>query len=261
MPKLREKAPEKVSFTIRYEAAHLAAIDAIAERGGITRAEATRDVMAAGLDALQAKGPTLADVMRRLDAVGAPPSSTPPGPSPVLDADALADALADRLAGRLAAAVADRMPTKASLADAVAELVTFRVAGIVGSIAPTLRATDVAELVTLQLAGRLAATQTGRLGEDADERDAAVPAGRIVGGPPRGRERRKGAPDPRGEDAPGRRLADVLRDAIADRRMTLRETADATGLSLSTVCRALRGESLRGESLISLQRWAGIEGP
>jgi len=53
MPKLREKAPEKVSFTIRYEAATLARIDAYAERGGITRAEATRAVLAAGLDAIE----------------------------------------------------------------------------------------------------------------------------------------------------------------------------------------------------------------
>ena len=82
MPKLREKAPEKVSFTIRYEAAHLAAIDAIAERRKITRAEATRDVMAAGLDALDERGPTLADVMRRLDelqaALNALPERVPP---------------------------------------------------------------------------------------------------------------------------------------------------------------------------------------
>ena len=66
MPKLREKAPEKVSFTIRYEAATLARIDAYAERGGITRAEATRAVLAAGIEALDAVGgPTLADVLTR----------------------------------------------------------------------------------------------------------------------------------------------------------------------------------------------------
>lgn len=234
MPKLREKAPEKVSFTIRYEAAHLAAIDAIAERGGITRAEATRDVMAAGLDALQAKGPTLADVMRRLDEMAAAmpqASALAHGrQSNGLPVEPIKAALASLRAGRARGAAAQRdKGEEAAVLDGVV------LAAIV----------DLAHL----------------LGEDVDERDAAVPAGRIVGGPPRGRERRKGAPDPRGEDAPGRRLADVLRDAIADRRMTLRETADATGLSLSTVCRALRGESLRGESLISLQRWAGIEGP
>ena len=68
MPKLREKAPEKVSFTIRHEAATLARIDAYAERGGITRAEATRAVLAAGIEALDAVGgPTLADVLQRLD--------------------------------------------------------------------------------------------------------------------------------------------------------------------------------------------------
>jgi hypothetical protein len=254
MPKLREKAPEKVSFTIRYEAAHLAAIDAMAERGGITRAEATRDVMAAGLDALQAKGPTLADVMRRLDAVGVPPQSS--APSPVLDTEALADALADRLAGRLAATQTG-LPVdsvKAALAGLRAGRARGAAAGANRDKAEEAAVLDGVVLAAIDDLARL-------LGEDADERDAAVPAGRIVGGPPRGRERRKGAPDPRGEDAPGRRLADVLRDAIADRRMTLRETADATGLSLSTVCRALRGESLRGESLISLQRWAEIEGP
>ena len=83
MPKLREKAPEKVSFTIRYEAATLARIDAYAERGGITRAEATRAVLAAGIEALDAVGgPTLADVMQRLDELQAElqalPSRVPP---------------------------------------------------------------------------------------------------------------------------------------------------------------------------------------
>lgn len=186
MPKLREKAPEKVSFTIRYEAAHLAAIDAIAERRKITRAEATRDVMAAGLDALDERGPTLADVMRRLD--------------------------------ELAAA-------------------TTQSSGVIVALA------------------RL-------LGEDVDGRNAdadAVPAGRIVGGPPRGRERRTGAPDPRGEDAPGRRFADVLRDAIADRRMTLREAAADADVSLSTLQRAMRGDTLRGESLSRLRTWTGAD--
>lgn len=78
MPKLREKAPEKVSFTIRYEAATLARIDAYAERGGITRAEATRVVLAAGIEALDAVGgPTLADVLRRLDELAAAVDALP----------------------------------------------------------------------------------------------------------------------------------------------------------------------------------------
>lgn len=53
MPKLREKAPEKVSFTIRYEPSMLARVDAYAERARVTRAEATRAVLAAGLDAVE----------------------------------------------------------------------------------------------------------------------------------------------------------------------------------------------------------------
>lgn len=83
MPKLRERAPEKVSFTIRYEPALLARIDAYAERIAVTRAEATRAVLAAGIEALDAVGgPTLADVLQRLDELQAElqalPSRVPP---------------------------------------------------------------------------------------------------------------------------------------------------------------------------------------
>lgn len=225
MPKLREKAPEKVSFTIRYEAAHLAAIDALAERRRITRAEATRDVMAAGLDALDERGPTLADVMRRLDEMAA--VTTQPNGLPV-------------------------EPIKAALAGLRAGRVRGAAAGVDRDKGEEAAVLDGVVLDAIVALARL-------LGEDVDADADAVPAGRIVGGPPRGRERRTGASDPRGEDAPGRRFADVLRDAIADRRMTLREAAAGAGVSLSTLQRAMCGDTLRGESLSRLRTWAGVD--
>jgi hypothetical protein len=75
VPKLREGAAEKVAFTIRYDAAVLARIDAYAERTGTTRAESTRAVLAAGLDAVEAtvtrpsESDGLVEVLRRLDAL------------------------------------------------------------------------------------------------------------------------------------------------------------------------------------------------
>lgn len=232
MPKLREKAPEKVSFTIRYEAAHLAAIDALAERRKITRAEATRDVMAAGLDALDEKGPTLADVMRRLDDLAAA----------MPQASALAHC---RQSNGLPVE-----PIKAALAGLRAGRVRGAAAGVNRDKGEEAAVLDGVVLDAIVALARL-------LGEDPDA--DATPTGRIVGGPPRGRERRTGAPDPRGEDAPGRRFADVLRDAIADRRMTLREAAADADVSLSTLQRAMRGDTLRGESLSRLRTWTGAD--
>ena len=85
MPKLREAGIEKASFTIRFDVSTLARIDAHAARTGVTRAEATRAALAAGIEAIEAgdAGPaTLADILQRLDAlaesIDALPERVPP---------------------------------------------------------------------------------------------------------------------------------------------------------------------------------------
>jgi hypothetical protein len=236
-------------FGVRLDAATLARLDAYAERTGRRRGGAAVRAIVAGLDALDGLP------------VSAPPSSPPPGPSPVLDTEALADALADRLAGRLAAAVADRMPTtqaglpvepiKAALAGLRAGRVRGAAAGVNRDKGEEAAVLDGVVLDTIVALAHL-------LGEDADERDAAVPAGRIVGGPPMGRERRTGAPDPRGEDAPGRRFADAFIAVRKGRGLSQKAAADAAGVGLSTLQRAEWGESMRDESLTRLRVWAGL---
>ena len=86
MPKLRDAGIEKTSFTIRFDVPTLARIDAYAARTGVTRAEATRAALAAGIEALEPGGAdhpaTLADILQRLDAlaegIDALPDRVPP---------------------------------------------------------------------------------------------------------------------------------------------------------------------------------------
>lgn len=232
-------------FGVRLDAATLTRLDAFAERIGRRRGGAAVRAIVAGLDALDGLP------------VSAPQSSPPPGLSPVLDADALADALAERLAGRLAAAVADRMPTtrgglpvepiKAALAGLRAGRVRGAAAGVNRDKGEEAAVLDGVVLDTIVALAHL-------LGEDADD----APAGRIVGGPPMGRERRTGAPDPRGEDAPGRRFADAFIAVRKGRGLSQKAAADAAGVGLSTLQRAEWGESMRDESLTRLRTWAGL---
>lgn len=230
-------------FGVRLDAATLTRLDAYAERIGRKRGGAAVRVIAAGLDAL--------------DGLPVAAPSPPSGSPPVLDADALADALAARLAGRLAAAVADRMPTTRAglpvepIKAVLAELRAGRARGAAtgGDKAEEARLLDAAVLDAIVALARL-------LGEDPDA--DATPTGRIVGGPPTGRERRTGAPDPRGEDAPGRRFADALREARTARGMSQEAAAAAAGVGLSTLQRAEWGKSVRDESMIRLRTWAGL---
>lgn len=234
-------------FGVRLDAATLTRLDAFAERIGRRRGGAAVRAIVAGLDALDGLP------------VSASPSSTPSGSPPVLDADALADALAERLAGRLAAAVADRMPTtraglpvepiKAALASLRAGRVRGAAAGVNRDKAEEAAVLDGVVLDAIVALAHL-------LGEDHDA--DATPTGRIVGGPPTGRERRTGAPDPRGEDAPGRRFADALREARTARGMSQEAVAAAAGVGLSTLQRAEWGKSVRDESMIRLRTWAGL---
>lgn len=234
-------------FGVRLDAATLTRLDAYAERIGRKRGGAAVRVIAAGLDAL--------------DGLPVAAPSPPSGSPPVLDADALADALAARLAGRLAAAVADRMPTTRAgtglpvepIRAVLAELRAGRVRGAqAGARIGKGEEASVLDGVVLAAIADLA-----RLIGEGDD-DDATPTGRIVGGPPTGRERRTGAPDPRGEDAPGRRFADALREARTARGMSQEAAAAAAGVGLSTLQRAEWGKSVRDESMIRLRTWAGL---
>ena len=267
--------PKSEAFGVRVDAATVARLDAYADRSAHKRGWAAAAAIAAGLDVLEgvANQPTIARDGGKVDVT------------------AIAAALADVLAPPLADAVADgvrrgRRP----------ELAPVGVVGV-GRVVDSLRAAFEAARVGGELPDREARARLDRAvieainvlayGETAPEAASKGPpapdprqipllpaegvagaathridAGKIRAAIPAA-ERRKGSPERREdarEEAPGRRLADELRNARESRGLTQRDAAAAAGVPISTYQRAEQGKDLRPENRDRLAAWAGVAG-